>query len=339
MSELRVNRLRSPNYPQISLPEAIDKIRALYKVLHTANANQRQVAERLGYGSLNGRSQGVISALRKYGLLEGRGDNLNVSPEAVIIIERQEDHPDRQAAIRQAALAPPLFAELYEEFEGLTPSDTDFRISLVKKGFSRKAVADIIGSYRDTIALVTAEGEVYTEPEMKESRQEPEVQRLSPAVLRSLAEGYSGKPILAELNNAEGQQPIFTEELNYRISDESKVRVGFTGRITQEAIDKLIRHLELAKEDYPSRRSLRGVTGIGRLFDREMKFLFSVQHRFVSENQVMLDPSQTGGDWSAFKETPELLLEREGGQWFRLFPLNPHGGLFTFQETNTQPDD
>jgi hypothetical protein len=37
---------------------------------------------------------------------------------------------------------------------------------------------------------------------------------------------------------------------------------------------------------------------------------------------------------ATFKDNPDLLLERENGQWFSVSVLNPHGGLFMAQETN-----
>jgi hypothetical protein len=43
-----------------------------------------------------------------------------------------------------------------------------------------------------------------------------------------------------------------SEDLNYRISDECKVRLHFDGKVTKEAIQKFIQYLQLAKDDYPS---------------------------------------------------------------------------------------
>src|SRR5438105_3092705 len=119
------SKMRSPNYPQLSLEEAIERVRTVYSAHHTTKANQEQIAKTLGYGSINGTSQGVVSALRKYGLLQGGNDALSVSHDAVMILERQQDHPERIAAIHRAAFAPVLFSEMHEHFKNQSPTDED----------------------------------------------------------------------------------------------------------------------------------------------------------------------------------------------------------------------
>ncbi len=46
----------------------------------------------------------------------------------------------------------------------------------------------------------------------------------------------------------------FTEDLNFRISDDCRVRLLFEGDVTKESIIKLAMYLRLAKDDYPSLR-------------------------------------------------------------------------------------
>src|SRR5437764_6137689 len=111
-----MSKQRSPNYPQLSLTEALERIRRIYTAKHTAKTTQDEIAKVLGYGGLNGSSMGIISALRKYGLLQGNNEALNVSHDAVMILERQSDHPERIAALRKAAYSPALFSEIHEQF-------------------------------------------------------------------------------------------------------------------------------------------------------------------------------------------------------------------------------
>jgi hypothetical protein len=211
-------------------------------------ADQQKVAEILGYRSLNGRSMGVLSALKKYGLLQGTGESLSVSHDAVIIIERQQGHPDRVEALRKLALTPPLFAELHSKFDGQIPADEDLRIYLASKGFSRTATNEITRNYRETMELVSDEGRGYTSSTALESAPKQEI---VPMPTRS-AETFGvpevrTRPTVYPIVEPEGDQ-----ELRFKISADSEARISFKGDVTAEAIEKLIKLLELSKDTFPS---------------------------------------------------------------------------------------
>jgi hypothetical protein len=156
-------RIRSPNYPALSLPDAIDKVTALYRAQHTHAAPREMVAKGMGYNSLNGASASAISALQKYGLLERNGDELKVSERALRILH---PHPpeERGAAIQEAASEPPLFAELNERFPGRMPSDDLLRNYLIRNGFAPSAVTGVITAYRETSEIAEREGHAHDSP-------------------------------------------------------------------------------------------------------------------------------------------------------------------------------
>jgi hypothetical protein len=153
-------RIRSPNYPAISLPEAINRVTTLYRAIHAHAAPREVVAKGMGYNTLNGASATAISALHKYGLLDRVGDELKVSERALSIL-----HPhtpdEKAAAIRAAAGEPTLFAELAERFPGTMPNEDLLRNYLVRQGFAPGAVGHVIAAYRDTSDMVAAEGRDY----------------------------------------------------------------------------------------------------------------------------------------------------------------------------------
>lgn len=153
-------RVRSPNYPAISLPDALEKVSALYKSLHTHPGPREVIAKGMGYASLNGASMSVISALNKYGLLEGRGDEIKISDRAMRILH-PESPEERAVAIREAAESPQLFAELNERFQGAAPNEELLRNYLVRRNFAPRALSHIILSYRETKELVEAESGGY----------------------------------------------------------------------------------------------------------------------------------------------------------------------------------
>jgi hypothetical protein len=157
-------RIRSPNYPALSLPEALNRVTALYRAIHTHAAPRDVVAKGMGYTSLNGASATAISALHKYGLLERFGDEVKVSERALSILHPHTPQ-ERVAAITAAAGEPALFAELAERFPGTMPNEELLRNYLVRKGFAPGAIGPVIAAYRDTSDMVVTEGRGYDSPE------------------------------------------------------------------------------------------------------------------------------------------------------------------------------
>lgn len=163
-------RIRSPNYPAISLPDAVTKVTLLYRSLHTHAAPREVVAKGMGYNTLNGASATAISALHKYGLLDRSGEDIKVSERALRILHPHTPQ-EKADAIRAAASEPALFAELAERFPGAMPNEDLLRNYLLRKGFAPGAVGPVIAAYRDTSDMVASEGTGYdpvTSNEVKE---------------------------------------------------------------------------------------------------------------------------------------------------------------------------
>lgn len=149
-------RVRSPNYPAISLRDALEKTSALYKNLHTHAGPREVIVKAMGYASLNGSSMSAISALHKYGLLEGRGDEIKISDRAMRILH-PETKDERALAIKEAASDPALFVELDDRFPGAVPNEDLLRNYLLRRNFASGAVSQVILSYRETKEFVKAE--------------------------------------------------------------------------------------------------------------------------------------------------------------------------------------
>src|SRR5262249_49457222 len=107
-------KARSPEYPAISLKEAIDRVEMVYRKDYQNRLPKRVIAEHMGYKGLSGASLPVLSALTKYGLLEGRGDETRVSDLAVALIAHEPGSAKRYDALKQASAFPELFGELDE---------------------------------------------------------------------------------------------------------------------------------------------------------------------------------------------------------------------------------
>jgi hypothetical protein len=153
---------RSPNCPQITFADAIEKGRKVYDKEHTHPSARLVVAGDLGYSGMNGRSLTQIGALRQYGILEGSGDALRVSADAIAYFEL-DDGAEKEEATKRMIFSPPLFSELRKDFKGALPSEANLKHTLIKKGFLPKAAEDVIQVYKANIALVGGEELEYSE--------------------------------------------------------------------------------------------------------------------------------------------------------------------------------
>ena len=147
----------SPAYPAIGLKEAVDAVTQIYKADYQNPIPREVAAKHMGYNGLNGKSLGALSALVKYGSLEGRGDDTKVSDRAVKIIAHPPGAEERVEALKGAMTAPELFVELDLRFQGGKASDEAIRSYLLTHKFIPAAADNVIRSYRDTKALLTSE--------------------------------------------------------------------------------------------------------------------------------------------------------------------------------------
>lgn len=146
-------RVRSPNYPQLDLGEAISRVAQVFTKEHKHLAPKEVIVQHLGYTSLNGAALGALSALDKYGLLERDGERYRVAARAIEILH-PESSVKKAEAIRAAAFSPALYAELAEEFPDSPPSDENLKAFLIRRGFAPSALTRVIEVYRKTMDLV-----------------------------------------------------------------------------------------------------------------------------------------------------------------------------------------
>lgn len=191
-------RIRSPNYPQISLPDAISRVTMVFSKEHQHPAPKEVVVKDMGYNGIHGNSLGALSALSKYGLLERAGQDYKVSERAIAIIHPLDD-ASKIAALREAAQAPALFAEIFEHFKGQLPSDENLRAYLIRKGFAESALTPVIDSLRETMKFVadsplsaTGSGALQAQPATITTGHAPVV-KVAPASVESSSQEFQPK--------------------------------------------------------------------------------------------------------------------------------------------------
>lgn len=159
-----MSRVRSPNYPAMSLPEAVDRIRTIHKAEGKNSMGRETIAKLLGFSGINGASATAISAIGKYGLLEVAGDGESRVSELAVNILYPDDSAEKQKSLAEAAFRPTLFREVREKWPDRPPSDENLRSYLVKKGFAQNALDGVIRIYRETIDNLGDATPGYNEP-------------------------------------------------------------------------------------------------------------------------------------------------------------------------------
>jgi hypothetical protein len=141
---------RSPNYPAVSLADAIELATKIFESEHQASMTHEVAAAAMGYGALHGPARRKLAALRTYGLLDSSGATVRISREAIAILHPR-DEAERQAAIRSAAMRPELFRELASEPHA---SDANLTSMLIRRGFLPEGARKAVTAYRETISLL-----------------------------------------------------------------------------------------------------------------------------------------------------------------------------------------
>lgn len=146
-------RHRSPNYPAIGLREAVDRVRTLYTADKRAGAPLEAAVRHLGFSGPHGGAMVVISALKKYGLVEESNKRIMPTQRAIAILVFPDGDPRKRAALKEAALGPSIYRELFERYKenGHLPSDASLSAELeAEAGFNPNAIPDFIKDFKGT---------------------------------------------------------------------------------------------------------------------------------------------------------------------------------------------
>ncbi len=248
---------RSPNYPSISLGDALERARQIYEAEHTNPAPRIAIAKDLGY-TLNGASQQLIGSLTRYGILEKADGDLRLSKDVVDVMELPPGDSRRAETIERLALTPKLFSELKERFPDGLPSEETLRHHLItSKDFLPKAAGEVIRVYHDTVNLVSQEKSACN----AETNADEGSESVIPEPVTSTLATRREVPVAYTLVKDEPQrEPSMNVEagqsLQFPLSENSEVRILFSGPIAREDIDKVKSHLDLTRDAFPLRAQL-----------------------------------------------------------------------------------
>jgi peptidoglycan hydrolase-like protein with peptidoglycan-binding domain len=130
-----IKKDRSPNYPKLTLAQALESSKILYEKAGKAKVALQTAVGAWGYSGLNGAALTTLGTLTAYGLLSReRGAGLSVSPLAIALIHPTDKNQERINKA-ESALLPSVFMKLYSD--GFRDADVSIIANhLIQSGFT-----------------------------------------------------------------------------------------------------------------------------------------------------------------------------------------------------------
>jgi hypothetical protein len=221
-------RFRNPTTALVELPKALALCKKVYQKFGDKPATSEDLALALGYVNITGASGSILASLKQYGLLVStsehgqRASNAKFKLSDIALKAIEQDTPSREVA-KNIILTPALYQELYNSFqESLPIEDITIVKKIIDEGFSEDKAQDLVRIVRKNWEFL-----------------QPLTEKVEPA----------NKGIY--YTTIENKLPTF------KLLKDCEATVSFSSTITNEAIDKLIKHLELYKDVYPSISEIR----------------------------------------------------------------------------------
>lgn len=248
----KVGRLRSPPYPFIALPKAIERAKLLYADAKHHAVSMQALAKTWGYSANSSGLMQTASALIQFGLLQGEGSGekrrFQITNDAMRIIQDADLASEkRKDAIMRCALTPKIHKELWEKY-GSSVSDGIIVTYLIldrredgESPFSQMAANSLVSEYKETIAYAELEN-TSSQPSQTDDIKEIDaknnnVTHFNPTPPMAVSAGQKGNIMAGERVLQDG---ILSQGATYRII--------VSGKIGPKEIDRLIKKLELDKE-------------------------------------------------------------------------------------------
>lgn len=234
-------RERSPSFPFISLPRAVERLREMSDAHKKSHARLPVVGATWGYAPKSSGLLQTVAALKAYGLIDDVGSGQDRKVQITDLGWRilHDARPgSKDAAIREAALKPRLIAEYAQQWADERPSDAHCMSELqLDRGFSEAAANTFLKVFDNTIDYaglqksdmndLNLEGLGMNSDETKQGPQGATVDVPTATVVRPANLAVSGEPFKLE---------IFEKHI------ELVARL-----IAPEQVDELIRRLQFAK--------------------------------------------------------------------------------------------
>ena len=168
--KLDVPQQRSPAYPYISLDMALERAKQIYREVRDHAQPREVLAKAYGKPATSSATIQTFATLLQYGLLENvltpTGRRMRVSPLAQGILNPHAPKEKVKQGLRQAALKPTIFGELWSRFGDAAELNESVPLYYLteERGrdhggvFTDKAARDVLRVYRATLAFAEVSG-------------------------------------------------------------------------------------------------------------------------------------------------------------------------------------
>ena len=161
---------RSRAYPAFDLETAIEKANEFYNRYKLGWIAPQVAVKEWGYAYRSSNGLRLLAALLHFGLLEnrGRGDGRQVRLSEIgkaILLDKRSNSIERSEALKEAALKPALYKQVWETLGPDLPTDAGIEYELISKmDFNPSATKSFIADFRATMDFTgLTEGEILEE--------------------------------------------------------------------------------------------------------------------------------------------------------------------------------
>jgi len=152
-------KVRSPNYPRVTIIKALDYLSRMHNRDRTEFVDEETIARDLGYKSVSGASIPLLSALKKYLLLDEKERRFRLSDRARKLLELPENSRERAEILEEIAFAPEIFNNIFNRFNYKLPQYEEFENYLEIKGFVLNTIPKVFDIYKQNLKEVLLRNE------------------------------------------------------------------------------------------------------------------------------------------------------------------------------------
>ena len=155
---------RSPSFPSVSLPVALDRINSLHDTWGQVEMSVLNALDCWGYKPRGGAGHRLVSAMISFGLLDSSGigneRRLRISESALDnLFSKKVSVYEKSEAIRVFAMAPRIYQVMWERWGYELPSNNELKQFLVDDlAFNPRMVPQFLRGYRETLELAKEYG-------------------------------------------------------------------------------------------------------------------------------------------------------------------------------------